>query len=181
MTKIMPFHILKIPSAYVKWYVLSNGFERFWTVDERFLNACWTLVNANVLFTQLVLNCNFWSERFSCVILHCFYVLCFFLNIFIFCDGGWKMSLKYFEHLKVMYLIGKRKSDRNGKKCSKALLSIRFQKPSFWEINHVFLFSNLRVYQVCVYFMVCILSMKLADIIPTCWVGGSAHCNNCQG
>ena len=35
----MPFHILKIPSLYEKRYVISNGFERFWTVFERHLNA----------------------------------------------------------------------------------------------------------------------------------------------
>ena len=49
--------ILKSLSFYVKFCVMSNGFERF-------SNAFWTLSNGYAFFTQLDLNSNFQSERF---------------------------------------------------------------------------------------------------------------------
>ena len=54
----------------------------------------------------------------------------------------------YFEHLQIMYLTGKQKSDPNGKECSRTLFFNPFAKT--WFLRNRSLFSNLRVYQVSI-------------------------------
>ena len=79
--------ILKSFSFYVKFCVMSNGFERF-------SNAFWTLSNGYAFFTQLDLNGNFQSERFFYVILRFFPIR--FLHFFCF---SW-FSLFFWKTLK---------------------------------------------------------------------------------
>ena len=123
----MPFQILKIPSFYVKCYVISNGFSNgFWMLFERILNAL---------------------ERE-----HFFYALCF-LIFFIFYDFPRKNSLKIF---KLFWNHAFTRNWKNTPKIQKHIQTVKsglehffpIRFPKTWFSRNRSSFSNLRMYQV---------------------------------